>query len=192
MLRRLYDHVMRLAAGRRAPWVLGAVAFAESSVFPVPPDAFMIPMILARPREAFRIALVATLASVAGGVLGYAIGYFLWETVGRAIVAFYGYEAEFERLRALYREWGLWIVAIAGFTPFPYKVVTIASGVAAFSLPGFVLASVVSRAARFFLVAAVLSVWGEAVRDFVERRLGLLTGLFVLLLVAGFLVLRHV
>ncbi len=192
MLRWLYDRIMALAAHRHAGWVLGAVAFAESSVFPIPPDALLIPMILARPRAAFRLALLATVASVAGGLLGYAIGLALWETVGRAIVAFYGYEAEFARLRDLYAEWGLWIVAVAGFTPFPYKVVTIASGVVGFPVLPFLLASAVSRAGRFFLVAALLRIFGEAVRDFVERRLGLLTLLFVVLLVGGFLVLRHV
>ncbi len=192
MLRWLYDGVMRLAAHRRATTVLALVAFAESSVFPIPPDAFLIPMVLARPQAAFRLAAIATVASVAGGVLGYGIGYLLWETVGRAIVEFYGYTEEFRRLQALYAQWGLWIVAIAGFTPFPYKVVTIASGVVGFSLPAFVLASVVSRAGRFFLVAALLWAFGETVRDFVERRLGLLTLLFTLLLIGGFLVLRHV
>ncbi len=192
MLRWLYDGVMRLAAHRRATAVLALVAFAESSVFPIPPDAFLIPMVLARPQAAFRLAAIATVASVAGGVLGYGIGYLLWETVGRAIVEFYGYTEEFRRLQALYAQWGLWIVAIAGFTPFPYKVVTIASGVVGFSLPAFVLASVVSRAGRFFLVAALLWAFGETVRDFVERRLGLLTLLFTLLLIGGFLVLRHV
>ncbi len=179
-----------MAAGERAPWVLGAVAFAESSFFPLPPDAMLIPMVLARPRRAYLFAAIATVASVVGGIAGYAIGYFFYETVGRPIIEWYGYTEGFEALRATYREWGLWIILIKGLTPIPYKIVTIASGLSGFALLPFILASIITRGARFFLVALLLRRFGEPIRNFIERRLTLVTTSFVLLIVAGFAALR--
>ena len=182
---------MRLAASRHANWALAFVSFIESSVFPVPPDALLMPMVLSRREKAFRIAFVCTLASVLGGLLGYAIGYFLWETIGQAIVDFYGYHAQFERFRMLYEEWGFWIVAGAGFTPFPYKVITIASGVAELDFMTFVVASTIARAARFYLVAALLWYFGPPIRGFIERNLGWLATAFFVLLLGGFVALRY-
>ena len=168
MLQRLYDWTMGLAGHRHALWVLAAVAFIESSVFPIPPDVLIIPMVLAAPARAWRIALVATVASVLGGGLGYLIGAALFETLGRPLLEFYGQIGKFDEFRQIYDEWGAWIVAGAGFTPFPYKVVTIASGVADLDPVTFMAASAVSRGARFFLVAALLWKFGPPFRVFID------------------------
>ena len=191
MLRSLYDWTMRLASHRHALWALAAVAFLESSVFPIPPDLLIIPMVLAERARALAVALVATAGSVVGGLLGYAIGYFLFEAVGRPILHFYGATAAFEEFRASYNEWGWWIVAMAGFTPFPYKVITIASGVFALDPVVFMIASAASRGARFFLEAALLWYAGPPIRRFVETNLQWLAGLFFILLFGGFVVLRY-
>jgi membrane protein YqaA with SNARE-associated domain len=192
MLQRLYHRVLALAASPRAPWWLAAIAFAESSFFPIPPDVLLVPMALARPERAWRFATICTLASVAGGVLGYCIGYALFEVVATPLLHAYHYEAAFERFRQTYAEYGLWVILIKGLTPIPYKIVTIASGAAAFSFPVFVAASVVTRGARFFLLATLLHFYGERVRDFIERRLTLVTSLVALGIVAGFVVIRYV
>ena len=148
---------MRQAASPRAMQVLGIVAFLESSIFPIPPDAMIVPMVLARPREAWRIAMVATVASVVGGLAGYLIGYALLETVGQWIIELYGLADRVAEYQAAYNRWGLWIILIKGLTPIPYKLVTIASGMAHFSLPVFILASILTRGLRFFLVAGLLT-----------------------------------
>jgi membrane protein YqaA with SNARE-associated domain len=192
VIRALYDWTMRLAGHRHATWALAAISFVESSVFPVPPDALLLPMVMAQRERAWWLATVCTVASVLGGLLGYVIGYFLWEAVGRAIVDFYGYASQFRRFSELYDAWGFWIVAGAGLTPFPYKVITIASGVAELALGTFLLASVVSRGARFFLVAALVWYFGPPVRVFIERNLGWLATVFFLLLLGGFVALRYV
>ena len=168
--------------------MLAAVAFAESFVFPVPPDVLLIPMVLAARRRAWRIALVCTVASVAGGLLGYGIGALLYDGIGRQIVEFYGYGARFAEASGLYNEYGAWIVLVAGLTPIPYKIFTIASGVALLDPAVFVAASVVARGLRFFLIAALLYWIGPPVRDFVERRLGLVFALFCILLAGGFVI----
>ncbi len=191
MLQRLYDWTMGLAGHRHALWALAIVAFVESSVFPVPPDVLLIPMVLAARERAWRIAAVATLASVLGGGLGYLIGSALFETVGRPLLAFYGQMESFQDFQETYNEWGAWIVAGAGFTPFPYKVITIASGVVDLDPATFMAASAVSRGARFFLLAALLWKFGPPIRSFIERNLPLLAGLFVVLLFGGFLAIRY-
>ncbi len=191
MLRRLYDWTMGLAGHRHALPALALVAFIESSLFPVPPDILIIPMVLAARSRAWRIATVATAASVVGGLLGYAIGAGLYETVGRPVLDFYGYGAKFESFRGAYNEWGAWIVAGAGFTPFPYKVITIASGVTGLDLAVFMLASLISRGARFFLLAALLWYFGPPIRRFIEANLPLLATLFFVLLFGGFLAARY-
>ncbi|NBB98467.1 MAG: DedA family protein [Alphaproteobacteria bacterium] len=190
MLRSLYDWTLSMASHRHALWVLGCVAFVESSVFPIPPDALMIPMIIARPSRAFLIAAIATVASVAGGLLGYWIGAGAFELVGRPVLEFYGKDAYFAEFSARYAEWGAWAVLIAGVTPFPYKVITILSGATALSLPVFIVASIIARALRFFIVAALLWKFGAPIRDFIEKRLGLVFIAFVVLLMAGFYVVR--
>ena len=190
MLRRFYNWVLGLAQSPHALWALAFVAFVESSVFPIPPDVMMIPMILARPSKAWLIAGVALAASVLGGLFGYWIGSGLFETVGRPVLEFYGKDAYFEEFAVRYNEWGAWAVLIAGVTPFPYKVITILSGTTGLSLPVFILASIVARGLRFFLVAALLYKYGEPIRDFIERRLGLMFILFVFVLLGGFYAVR--
>jgi membrane protein YqaA with SNARE-associated domain len=191
VLHRLYDRMMALAAGAHAVPALAIVAFIESSFFPIPPDLLLIPMVLAAPRKAWRYAAIATLASVAGGFLGYAIGYFLFAALGRPILEFYGAMARYATLQAAYAHWGVWIIVLKGMTPIPYKIVTIASGALAFPLGLFAAASLVSRAMRFFLVAALLYFFGEPVRAFIERRLALVTSLFAILLVGGFVAVAY-
>ncbi len=190
MLKSLYDWTMGLAAHPRAMWWLALVSFVESSVFPIPPDVLLIPMILAAPTQAWRIAAVSTASSLVGGMVGYGIGYFLYHAIGDPILGFYGYSEEFAEFSACYNAWGAWIVIAAGVTPFPYKVITIASGVTQLDFVVFSVASVLARGARFFLVAALLWRYGAAIRGFIERHLGKLTLLFFLLLVGGFAALK--
>ena len=191
MFQRLYDRTMSLASHRHAMRVLALVSFAESSIFPIPPDAMLIPMVLAHRDRAWAMAAVCTVASVLGGILGYIIGYFLFEAVGRPILDFYGFQDEFQRFADAYNRWGLWIILIKGLTPIPYKLVTIASGAAHFDLFTFVWASIVTRGARFYLVAALLWKYGEPIRTFVEERLTLLTWLFLIALVGGFVAVKY-
>jgi membrane protein YqaA with SNARE-associated domain len=190
MLRRLYDWMMRLAAGPNAMMALAIVSFVESSFFPIPPDVLIIPMVLAAPRKAWWIATVSTVSSVLGGFLGYAIGYFLFDSIGRPVLEFYGAMDKYASLKATFDEWGAWIIIIKGITPIPYKLVTIASGVAQFDLAQFAVASVISRAIRFFLLAALLWQFGEPIRRFIEERLTLVTTGFAVVLVGGFFILR--
>lgn len=186
MIRALYNWTIRLAEHPRALWALAFVAFIESSVFPIPPDILMIPMIIAAPRRAFVIAGVATVASVLGGAFGYWIGAVLFDSVGQPILAFYGKEAYFDTFATNYNAWGAWAVLIAGVTPFPYKVITILSGSTGLNLWVFMIASIFARGLRFFLVAALLWKFGAPIRDFIERRLGLMFTLAIILLIGGF------
>jgi len=192
MLRALYDKVLELAAHRNAPWALSGVAFLESSVFPIPPDVMLIPMVLAERVKAWAFAAIATVSSVLGGVLGYAIGYFLFELVGRPILGFYGYTEAFADFASRYNEYGAWIVFIAGVTPFPYKVITIASGATQLNFLVFMVASIAARGLRFFLVSALLYWFGPPIRDFIEERLGLVTTVFMVLLIGGFVLVKYV
>ena len=187
MLRALYDWTMRQAGKRHALWALAGVSFIESSVFPIPPDALLIPMVLADRARAFTIALVCTVASVVGGFAGYAIGYFLFEAVGRGIFEFYHLMPRYDALQELFARWGVWVIIVKGMTPIPYKLLTIASGALKFDLVLFAIASLISRSLRFFLVAALLWYFGEPIRAFIERRLTLLTTLFAALVVGGVL-----
>ena len=191
MLRSTYDWTMRQAESPRALWVLAAVAFIESSVFPVPPDVLMIPMVLAAPRRAWLIALVATVASVLGGILGYAIGAFAFDAVGQPILASLGKEDAAAEFSDRFNDFGFWAVLIAGLTPFPYKVITIMSGFTGMPFGVFLGTSILARGARFALVAALLGWLGAPARVFIEKHLGLLTVAFVALLAAGFYVLRY-
>src|SRR5215813_7408934 len=191
MLDYLYSRALALAASRNAMWVMAAISFAESSFFPIPPDILLIPMILVQPRRAWLIAAVCTTASVLGGFVGYAIGYFLFDAIGRPVLEFYHAMDKYEALKAGFAQWGGWIIILKGLTPIPFKLVTIASGVAKFNLVAFALTSLVSRSLRFFLLAALLWRFGEPVRDFIERRLMLVTSAVAAALVGGFLVLRY-
>lgn len=191
MLRRLYDYTMGLAARPRAKWFLAGISFAESSVFPIPPDVLLIPMVLANRRQAWRFAFLCSLFSVLGGLFGYFIGAYLFDWVGAPIIDFYGYTDKFESFTKAYNEWGGWIVAFFGLTPFPFKVITIASGVSHLNLAIFMLAATLSRSARFFLVAGLLWWFGEPIRDFIERYLGILTVVFFVLLIGSFVALKY-
>lgn len=191
MIQRLYDWTLRMAQHRHALWALAFVAFIESSVFPIPPDIIMIPMIIARPNRAFVIAAVALVASVLGGMLGYAIGAFAFETLGQPILAAMGKADAMAAFSERFNDFGFWAVLTAGVTPFPYKVITIMSGWTGMPVGTFIASSILARGLRFFIVAGLLWKFGAPVRDFIERRLGLMFTLFVVLLLGGFILLRY-
>ncbi|MAL79417.1 MAG: cytochrome B [Sneathiella sp.] len=191
MLRRLYDFTMSLAAKPRAKWFLGGVSFIESSFFPIPPDVLLIPMVLANRAEAWRLAFICSVTSVLGGMFGYLVGAFFFELIGAPIIDFYGYADKFIEFSAAYNEWGGWIVAFFGLTPFPYKVITIASGVTHLDIFVFIFASVMSRSLRFFIVAGLLWKFGAPIQVFIEKYLGLLTILFFVLLIGGFVAIKY-
>ncbi|GAB1583158.1 YqaA family protein [Phyllobacterium phragmitis] len=192
MLRRLYDWTLSLAARKSAQWWLAGVSFIESSVFPIPPDALLIPMVLSERMKWLRYALVCTISSVAGALLGYVIGAFLYETVGQSILSFYGQEQAFQNIADWYNRWGGWGVLFAAVTPFPYKVLTIFSGATGLNLTVFILVSIIGRGFRFFLVAGLLYRYGPPIRTFIEKNLGLLFTLFMVLLIGGFLAVRYI
>jgi len=190
LIRGLYDWTMSLAGHRHALWVLAAVSFVESSVFPIPPDVLMIPMIIAAPHRAFLIAGVCMVASVLGGIAGYGIGFFFYEQIGAPILESLGKGEAMAAFNTRFNDVGFWAVLVAGLTPFPYKVITIMSGWTAMPLATFIVTSIIARGLRFFLVAWLLWKFGAPIRDFIERRLGLMFTLFCLLLIGGFYMLR--
>ena len=192
MLRRLYDWLLLQSGKKNATWVMAGISFAESSFFPLPPDLLLVPMCLARRRLAFWYATVATVSSVLGGFLGYAIGYYLFATVGAEILRFYGAMDTFEALKDKFLQYGVEIIILKGMTPIPFKLVTIASGLAGFNLLLFTGACVISRSIRFFLVAAILYFVGEPARAFIERRLTLVTTVSAALLVGGVFLVKFV
>lgn len=191
MLQSLYDWTIRLADHPRALWALAVVAFVESSFFPIPPDVLMIPMILARPSRAWLIASVALVASVLGGLLGYAIGAFFYDSIGQPVLEAMGKAHAMEEFNTRFNDFGFWAVLGAGVTPFPYKVITIMSGWTGMPLGTFIATSILARALRFFLVAGLLWKFGEPIRDFIEKRLGLMFTLFIILLFGGFFAVRY-
>lgn len=192
MLRRLYDWTMGLAAHRHADRALFGISFVESSVFPIPPDVLIIPMVLAQRNRAFVIAAVATIGSVLGALLGYWIGATLMDSLGQWVLSAYGKEEAFQRLSARFAEYGGWAVLFAALTPFPFKVITIFSGAVGLPLPLFLLASVIGRAGRFFIVAGLLWKYGPPIRGFIERRLGTIFTVFMVCLIGGFILLRFI
>ncbi len=192
MLRRIYDWCIAAADRPYALWIIAAVSFAESSFFPVPPDVMLIPMSLARPQRAWLYAMICTITSVAGGVLGYAIGALLYDSLGQWLIQLYGYGDKVEAFRAAYAEYGAWIILLKGLTPIPYKIVTITSGFAGFNLWLFILLSVITRGARFFVEAFLLNRYGAKARGIIENRLGLWAGLAALGVVVGFIVVVRV
>ena len=191
MLRGLYDKVVELSKGKKALPTLAAVSFAESSFFPIPPDVILIPMALANPEKARLYALVCTIASVLGGILGYAIGALLYDTLGQWLISIYDYGQGVEAFREAYAKWGAWVILIKGLTPIPYKIVTIASGFAGYDFFMFILLSLITRGARFFLVAELLRVYGDPIRGFIEERLTLVTTGFLAAIVGGFFIAKY-
>lgn len=186
MLRGLYNWTMSMANHPHALWVLAFIAFIESSVFPIPPDVIMIPMIIAAPHRAFVIAGVALVSSVLGGLLGYGIGALAYDSLGQPILAALGKADSMEAFNTRFNDFGFWAVLTAGVTPFPYKVITIMSGWTGMPLFTFIITSIIARGLRFFLVAFLLWKFGAPIRDFIEKRLGLMFILFVLVLFGGF------
>ena len=192
LLRRMYDWTLSWAETKWGPTALGVLAFTESSFFPIPPDVLLIPMVLARREQWLRYAFVCTVASVLGALLGYVIGAMLFEAIGRPIIAFYNAEDAFSRIQQWYDTWGAWGILFGAVTPFPYKILTIFSGFAGFNIVTLVVVSIVGRGFRFFLVGWLLHKFGEPIRGFIEKNLGLLFTLFMVLLVGGFVAIRYV
>ncbi|MDR3518813.1 MAG: DedA family protein [Azospirillaceae bacterium] len=189
MLRPLYNWVIRFAGHPQAWLILAFISFLESSIFPIPPDILLIPMVIADRRNAFRLAALCTISSVIGGYAGYGIGYLAFETLGRKVIDLYHLQTAYDNLRVAFDHYGIWLILIKGMTPIPYKLLTITSGSLHFDLIKFTVASIASRSLRFFLVAALLWKFGEPIRDFIERRLTLVTSVFALLVVGGFVIL---
>lgn len=185
MLRKLYDWCIGAAGKPHASWLLGGISFAESSFFPVPPDVMLVPMSLARPDKAYYYATLCTITSVAGGVLGYMIGWLLYDSVGLWLIKLYGYGDKMEAFRAAYAQWGSLIILLKGLTPIPYKLVTITSGFAGYNLALFILFSIITRGARFFLIAFLLNRYGLQARAFIEERLGTVVTVSAIVLVGG-------
>ena len=191
IVRSIYDWMINLSASPKALWFLAIVAFAESSFFPIPPDIMLIPMVLAMPQKAWKIAGIATISSVIGGYFGYGIGVFFFDLIARPILNFYGYMQQWEVFMEYYHQWGAWIVFGAGITPFPYKIITIASGVVRLDLLTFTVASIIARGMRFYLVAWLLKKYGAPMRIFIEKNLGILSVLFLILLIGGFAAIKY-
>jgi membrane protein YqaA with SNARE-associated domain len=185
MLRRMYDWCVAAAYKPFATWIMGAISFIESSFFPIPPDVMLIPMSLARPDRAYYYAFLCTWTSVAGGVLGYAIGAVLYDSVGQWLISLYGYGDKVESFRQAYAEYGMWIILLKGLTPIPYKIVTITSGFAGYDLPLFILFSMIARGGRFFILAFLLHRYGDRARHIIEERLGFWVTLAAVAMVIG-------
>jgi membrane protein YqaA with SNARE-associated domain len=185
MLRRAYDWCIAAADKPYALWLMGVVSFAESSVFPIPPDTMLIPMSLARPERAWTFATLCTITSVAGGLLGYVIGAYLYDTIGHWLIQLYGYGDKVEAFREAYARWGTLIILVKGVTPIPYKIVTITSGFAGYNIWLFVVFSFVARGMRFYFTAFLLSRYGAQARVIIEERLGFWFAVSVAVLVAG-------
>ena len=190
IVRKTYDTVIHLSESKYALGWLAVISFVESSFFPIPPDIMLIPMILATPKKAWKIAGVCTIASVIGAYFGYMIGVYFFNLIAEPLLKFYGYLEKFESFKNLYEQYGAWIVFGAGITPFPYKIITIASGVVHLNLAVFTIASVIARGMRFFLIAWLLKVYGAAMRTFIEKNLGWLSIVFLLLLIGGFALIK--
>lgn len=189
-VRKIYDAVFHLSKNNGAVYWLFAISFIESSFFPIPPDVMLIPMILAAPKKAWQLAGIATAGSVIGAYLGYIIGVYFFQLIAEPLLNFYGYLEKFNSFKDLYNEYGAWIVFGAGITPFPYKIITIASGVVHMNLIIFTIASIIARGMRFFLVAWLLKTYGEKMREFIEKNLGWLSVVFLLLLIGGFAIIK--
>ena len=188
--RQLYDWTLNKATHPKASWFLSLISFIESSFFPIPPDIVLIPMILANRLKAWWYAFICTLSSVLGGIAGYFIGAFFYSTIGILIVKYYSLETEFANFELLYNQYGIWIVLGAGFTPFPFKFITIASGVFHLNIVLFTIVAIIARGMRFYLIAIILRLFGDYIKIFIDRYFNLLTILFLILLIGGFLIIK--
>jgi membrane protein YqaA with SNARE-associated domain len=191
-MQKLYDRIIALSGSPRAPYVLAALAFAESSVFPIPPDVLLAPMTLANPKRAWSFALICTIASVLGGILGYAIGALLFNTVGQWLIHLYGYGDRMAALKEAYARWGALVILLKGLTPIPFKLVTIVSGLLGYNFAWFVGLSLLTRGARFFIVAGALTVFGDVLRRVLERHFAAFIAISAAIVVAGFVVAAYV
>lgn len=191
LARKSYDWVLHWAETPYAAWALFILAFAESSFFPIPPDVLLIAVAISMPKRSFYFALICSVASVLGGALGYLIGFKFMEAIGFSIINFYGYNEQFTQLQSLFKQYDFWVVGMAGFTPIPYKVFTIASGACGLNFLTFTTASVISRSARFFLVGTLIYIFGEPVKGFIDKYFNLLTILFFVLIVLGFILIKY-
>lgn len=191
MLRKLYDWVRHWAETPYGSWALFLLAFSESSFFPIPPDVLLIALAVAIPRNSFKFALISSIGSVLGGCFGYVIGWQFMQGIGVKIIAFYGLTDRIDYIGTLFRTYDAWAIGIAGFTPIPYKVFTIAAGMFQINFAVFVLASLVSRSARFFLIGGLIYVFGPRIQNFIEKNLNLLVAVFTVLLIGSFIVLKR-
>ena len=192
MFKSLYSRIIALSQSANAPYALAAIAFAESSFFPIPPDLILAPMSLAKPRLAWRYALIATIASVLGGVVGYGIGALLFDTLGQWLIHLYGYADKMAALKETYAHWGALVILVKGLTPIPYKLVTIVSGLLGYNFAAFLALSLVTRGARFFLLAGALNHFGDPLRLAFERHFAVFLGLIATMIVAGFVIAARV
>ncbi len=190
IFRKLYDWTLEKASRKEASWFLSIVSFAESSFFPIPPDIILIPMVLAKRAKAFFYALICTLSSVLGGVFGYIIGLMLFNSIGMFLINFYHFDEQVTQFKNYYNSYGAWIVIIAGFTPFPFKVITIASGLFQLNFIIFILCSFFSRGARFYIVTGLLYFFGDKIKIFIDKYFNLLTIIFFILLIGGILIIK--
>lgn len=191
MLRRLYDWTMDLATKPYAVMALFFVSFIEASFFPIPPDLLLIPLVVAQPKRAFYLAMVCTIGSVLGAVLGYIIGAFLFDQIGLRILEFYHMQDRFGEFAARFNEFGPWVVLFAGITPFPFKVITILSGSTHLNFAIFIISAIIARALRFFFVAGLLYYIGPPAREFIEKRFGLVVTIFMIMLFGGFYLVKY-
>jgi membrane protein YqaA with SNARE-associated domain len=192
MFKSLYDRIIALSESPQAPYALAAIAFAESSVFPIPPDVILAPMSLAQPKRAWRYAAIATIASVLGGIVGYGIGALLFDTIGQWLIHIYGYGDKMAALKETYARWGALVILVKGLTPIPFKLVTIVSGLLGYNFPLFVLLSIITRGGRFFLLAGALNYFGDPLRLALERHFAAFIALMAVTIVAGFVLAAHV
>ena len=191
ILRQLYDWTLNKANHPKAPWFLAFISFVESSFFPIPPDIILIPMIISNKLKAWWLAFICTVSSVIGAILGYCIGVFFYSTIGMIIFKYYALEDQFINFETMYVKYGVWFILAAGFTPFPFKFITIASGLFSLNLPLFIFVSFLARGLRFFLIAGLLKIFGDFITDLIDRYFNLLATLFFVLLIGSFLLIRY-
>ena len=193
LLRKLYDWTLEKSKDPKAPWFLAIISFSESSFFPIPPDIILIPMVIAKRAKAWFFAFICTISSVLGGVAGYFIGYFFYLTIGEFIIELYSYQSEYSDFQSKYEgDIWLWFVFFAGLTPFPFKIITIASGAFKINVISFIVIALVSRGLRFYLVATLLKFFGNYIKEYIDKYFNLFTFVFFILLIGGFIFFKYI